>query len=481
VHVSEISDPCSSLFVGGVIKNLTVAVGEVGTPERPYLISSRADMEALSKNVNASHNYTDTCFLLTRDLTGAEDIVTTVIGNTINSQEFESSISDNDFESRYFAGLFAGLFDGGGHEITANIKVSEEENYMGIFGVVKGATIKNLNVSGEISGIYCAGSICGFSIGGTRIISCSNQATVTGRVYSGGICGYIGAMYSISEIIGCHNSGEIVVNGKYGGSASGGIIGCAGGNCEITDCHNEGEIVIKGDRAVYAGGITGDFYLGRSNTGIRRCSNRGETVATGKFQANAGGIVGRLNMGEISNCYNRGKISAKVSSGITLNSYSLSHSFCSGGIVGYSGGGSCGIINCYNTGDIMSSEQTGGICGYLSGVIKNCFAANARASAGHKPERRFQSGPRPGRIMGMFGAEGDEIDRIENSYALSSMTINGRSCDCRSSTSDERHGQAASSSNFKDQSWLESKLGWDFSIWVVSGNDYPVLRSEVAH
>jgi hypothetical protein len=60
-------------------------------------------------NVNSGQSYANTYFLLTRDLTGATDTVTTVIGNS---------------DSRYF---ICGIFDGGGYEIAANISVTENE------------------------------------------------------------------------------------------------------------------------------------------------------------------------------------------------------------------------------------------------------------------------------------------------------------------------------------------------------------------
>jgi hypothetical protein len=58
--------------------------GGNGTEETPYLISSKADMDILALAVSEGKNYPGEYFLLIRDLTGADDIVTTIIGNSLD-------------------------------------------------------------------------------------------------------------------------------------------------------------------------------------------------------------------------------------------------------------------------------------------------------------------------------------------------------------------------------------------------------------
>jgi hypothetical protein len=125
---SSDADTVEELPLSGSVTVTDTYSGGAGTEQNPYLISSRSDMEALSINVTRGHEYEDTCFLLTRDLTGRKDTVTTVIEN------------------------FSGVFDGGGHSIAVNIDV-RGEGYLcgGIFGQIFNATIKNLSVSGRIS------------------------------------------------------------------------------------------------------------------------------------------------------------------------------------------------------------------------------------------------------------------------------------------------------------------------------------------
>jgi hypothetical protein len=438
VHVSEISDPCSGLFVGGVIKNLTVAVGEVGTPERPYLISSRADMEVLAANVDAGHRYKDTCFLLTRDLSEADDLVTTIIGTS---------------EELYFSGTF----DGGGHCIAVDINnTGGKYQFVGIFGHAEEAVINNLSVSGRISspvidgGDLSIGGICGLSDRTITISNCHNQAKlfVMGAVTSVG--GIAGAVES-GTISNCSNQGLIISEGNKM-SFTGGICGLSNGTITISNCHNLGEISLFSFTT--AGGISGIF----SGT-ISNCSNRGEIIFEGN-DAKVGGICGQFR-GIISNCYNAGRIASEVQSSTA----------CIGSITGLVERGGM-ISNGYNTGEISAIAKHRNSCGFIGsiagfnrGIIKNCFAANENML--------IKSTNRYGRIVGFNYSDDGEI---VNCYASSSMLINNKPAG-----SGKVNGTSSSSSNFKDQSWLESKLGWDFSIWVVSDNDYPVLRSESAH
>jgi hypothetical protein len=267
---------------------------------------------------------------------------------------------------------------------------------------------------------------------------------------------------------------------------SGGIVG-ENRSSNMSDCHNSG-FVAAGGTNIFAGGICGIHNQSRgssSRSTITRCSNRGSSTATGKRSAHVGGIVGKIDMCDISDCYNRGEISAKIVGGIIRNQleYWNSKAFCAGGITGLAGD-NCVITNCYNTGDVMSSERAGGISGCLGEMIKSCFAANARIlSAAYVPWRGKYMVHPSGRLVGHF--YGREYPRAENSYALSSMIMDGqpcRFCDPSEYYTAEREGIPAGASDFKSQSWIEKHLSWDFTIWSMgAGTDYPILRSEVAH
>jgi hypothetical protein len=281
--------------------------GGAGTKERPYLISSRSDMEALSINVNNGNRYEDSCFLLTRNLTGAEDVVTTVIGEGENrSTEYK---------------CFHGIFDGGGHSIAVNIDIrGDGEQYGGIFGTTRNATIKNLSVSGRVS----------VTSTGRRIL---NPGYIEAYAYAGGIVGDYQSAVMSEE------------------------------NRKIINCYNSAEIVAESKSETYAGGIAGNFIDDADNgnaadDGIRNCHNSGKVSAIGGSWTYAGGIAGQFLGGKISDCHNSGKVS--IAGG------------CAGGIAGtfaspsrgYDGGY---MIKCTNSGEIFAGGP-GRIIGYTEQI-----------------------------------------------------------------------------------------------------------------
>jgi hypothetical protein len=451
INVSAIDYPFGGLFgstEGAVIKNLNVIGGAVGTAKKPYLISSRADMEVLAAKVDAGHRYKDTCFLLTRDLTGAADTVITIVGTA---------------ESRYFGGLF----DGGGHCIAADINVSGKKYpLVGIFGSVKDATIKNLSVSGRIVSEVSfgnetfVGGICGFSKSGNTVSNCHNSASISARGDKAFVGGIMGG--GDGNIIKCHNSGEIISRVHKDNRSSAVSGGIAGGfyNGDINYCDNSGEIIARGadGNDGSAGGITGSGRYSK----ISCCYNSGKIAAVGKLLSHAGGITGaQFYGGTISNCYSTGEISAKAANTRI------------GGIAGLIDGGV--LSSCYNTGEVITDAKAygliGGIVGGNGGTVKSCFAANANI-LGYTGKIIY------GRIVGTNSF----IDggRTENCYAGAAMKFN-RSYISGVSRYANLNGEDAVSSTLQDQEWIEGRLHWDFSIWLSVDEDYPVLRSEVAH
>jgi hypothetical protein len=298
------------LFAVAGSSNLFAYSGGNGTKLNPYLISSKADMEQLATNVNGGQTYSDAYFLLTRDLTGENDIVTTVAGNYSSS--------------RYFGGVF----DGGGHEIAVNIvqQSGSGAQYAGIFGYTSGATIRNLGVRGSVSS------------------SSSNNYS-----YSGGICGYAGSSTTISN---CYNTGNISASSYYY-SYSGGICGYSSDNT-ISNCYNTGNISSSSPTTTsspaYSGGICG--YSINLTTTISNCYNIGNISASklsSSYSSNSGGICG--SGCTIKNCFS-------ANNQIT-NTYDAARNY-----IGRIGGASGSYENCYAldimsvNGDPISSQST---------------------------------------------------------------------------------------------------------------------------
>ncbi len=196
---------------------------------------------------------------------------------------------------------FQGTFDGAGHTVR-NLTVNRpEEDYVGLFGCVKNAVVKNLGLAG---------------------------GTVAGKQYVGGIAGSVegsgknffkvGAM-DISTIENCYNLASVTATEKMVGGIAGRI-----GYSKIISCHNAGEI----NGVSHVGGIAGIAHI----VSIEKSWNQGRVRGTDKV----GGILGAVSHGftiVITDCYNAGDIEglADIS-----------------GIVGYPLYATANIFNCYN-------------------------------------------------------------------------------------------------------------------------------------
>lgn len=250
---------------------------------------------------------------------------------------------------------FNGIFDGGDFTISGlyiKYVAGDYTGYKGLFREIDTeGEVKNLTVSGSISGYETVGGIAGdnegvisnchnkCTVNGTRsnvggivgqnsggsIENCDNTGAVSGAGILGGI---VGSNVLTSSIENCHNTGTVSGSGSY----IGGIVGDNNGTCSIKNCYNTGTISGK-----YVGGIAGTNYEGNS---IENCYNTGEVSGTGNY---AGGIAGN-NMGSIKSCYNTGTVSG---------------SDRVGGIAGndYYGGT---FENCYNAGTVSGSSKAPG-------------------------------------------------------------------------------------------------------------------------
>lgn len=242
-----------------------------GTAESPYLIEDVDDLKKLAEKVNGGTTYEKTYFKLTANI-DLKNEEWTPIGTKVYVGEFGQP------ESRYFQGTF----DGDGHQI-ANLTITGRNEYVGLFGYVRNATIQNCNVAGEVSGYNFAGGIVGAVDGKTNnILNCSFQGNVTGNMYVGGI---VGQVQNQCEVSSCYAIGTV-----HGGNDKvGGIAG--EGRDAIKNCYVLADVSASGK---FAGGITGDTY----NLAIENCYYSGMVSASGS----AGGIVGNAWGGTIKNC-----------------------------------------------------------------------------------------------------------------------------------------------------------------------------------
>lgn len=239
--------------------------GGSGTQTDPYQIGSGAELAWLADRVNNASSGTKFYVVLTDDID---------LGNqpwTPIGKEFYE---------------FSGVFDGKDH-VVEGLKVSNVAD-AGLFGVAKGAAIKNLVVRGSVTGTdNAAGILAKAKNEACTIENCGNEAAVTvaksGGGYAGGILGSTSANVQIAR---CYNSGIVTSTGNNSYSRAGGIVGYmsgSNGEAKVNTCYNTGNITSDS----YAAGVFAG-YGGPSLT-VSSCYNTGKI--SGKSQTNTGAFT----------------------------------------------------------------------------------------------------------------------------------------------------------------------------------------------
>lgn len=159
---------------------------------------------------------------------------------------------------------FIGEFDGQGHAVKNLYVNNPAANYQGLFGNLKSgdnnavSTIKNLSVTGSVSGKMYVGGLVGYASTYTRVINCMNHASVNAAGnYSGGV---IGVIYGYSSVDHCANFGKISGAGMTGGVV-GGLMGV---DSELHNCFNTGTVT----GTTNVGGVVGTHAANQRITDI---------------------------------------------------------------------------------------------------------------------------------------------------------------------------------------------------------------------
>ena len=250
-------------ITGGVFNNTVSGSGTItggtfntpmtgsGTETDPYQISTADQLKLFRDIVNGAGGQTQN--------RGAYAVLTANID--LNNEPWTPIGNYTEGNQIYYEGTF----DGGGYTISG-LNVTGKFRCASLFGAVKGGTIKNLTVAGNVShnysstGLDChVGGIVGSALDAATIENCSNNCSVTG------------------------GSGDFI----------GGIAGSNINNARIIDCYNVGTIT---GTIIETGGVTG-FNMGT----ISNCYNVGTIKMLHNSNA-VGEIVGN-NVGTVKNCY----------------------------------------------------------------------------------------------------------------------------------------------------------------------------------
>lgn len=254
-----------------------------GTEENPFLVKTEADLNKFAEFVNAGETLAGYYIKLENDI--ALNGAFTQIGSRTK--------------------VFSGVFDGNGKTIS-NMTL-EGDVYLGMFAILKGATVKNLTIEGTVVGTRGVnGLLAGQLQTGTTVENVTVKGSVSG-------------------------------NGSDVGGIAGDTVKTGDGNVVVKNCVNYAEITVTmakpGDVGA-AGGIIGATAAGLE-TLVINCSNYGKVSTTSTF---GGGIIGLLRVVsgnknyKVSGCYNYGDISGAIQVGGIVggsrdrieNSYTLS-------------------------------------------------------------------------------------------------------------------------------------------------------------
>ena len=412
-----------------------------GTQDDPFVIMSIEDLVYFSKEVTTNKNtFSGKYVILGRDLNFNSEL-SYVDVNTTEYDEYlggdgTTGIREQLTNGNGFVAIgkkspwlpFSGIFDGK-NKVISNLYINNSTAAnVGLFGYVNGATIENLEITGQIiSNVASAviGGIMAYS-GNTLITNCANKIDIVDTATTGG---YIGGIVGRGEggniISNCENKGKITTQQ----STVAGIINWYAQS--ITNCHNTATLTSGGG---YCGGIIG--YANYAKFTISNCTNTGLITSTNKAAAGigaylilsgtstiiesclnegaingkngVGGIIGeRIGSGEliVKNCVNAGAIAAtslygggiggNVAGGSIISCYnkaSVNGGGQIGGIIGAGGyRGNVSLTNCWNEGTITGTGNVNNICAYVQeGIltVNNCYNIADKYDYGFITENR---------------------------------------------------------------------------------------------
>ena len=173
--------------------------GGKGTADEPLLISNVNDLETLNEWSNK----------------GITQGVYFKLTNNITEIPFKGMIATT--------GVFEGVFDGNNHCVAVETNYPDL-NYVGFIGFMIGATVKNLQVEGNVTGNLYVGGVVGQAANGCVIENVINYATVNAKMFGGGVVGQLITQQDMPSCIARQIANYGTVNGSY----VGGVIGDMG-------------------------------------------------------------------------------------------------------------------------------------------------------------------------------------------------------------------------------------------------------------
>lgn len=397
---------------------------------------------------------------------------------------------------------FTGSFDGQGNTIS-NPRTTSGSN-LGLFGVLGGASVRNLTVDGaEIEGASnSAGAVAGLNSGGTiSDVTVTNSTVAVDESPAYGVGGVVGAAYNGAEIarvdadassvtvassnVEASRAGGLVGKVGFGGTGSqiadssvavdvagnaaqGGLVGVVdtGGDTTITGCSADGDVT-QNDRTDGAnhGGIVG--LVTGSGTLVIEASQ-----FTGSLELNVGDAGGRIGGGVVGRAEAETEIARSAMRG------SLTAKDSAGGIVGHAEA-SLTITDSFSNGEFEvngtgAPNRAGGLVGALLGSVTlvNAFAAG---SVSADSEDVF------GGVVGLYDPDSVAVggDSVYYEEELAASGAYGPQDDDNRAPKADISGVASlPTSDMQGDAVTETMAELDFGdTWEPRSGDFPTLRA----
>lgn len=235
---------------------------------------------------------------------------------------------------------FKGVFDGNNKRLTGFNISRGSLSYVGFFGYIAGATIKNLTIEGSVTGGSYVGAFVGRGTGNCTMTGLTHIGNITATSYAGHIAGqYSGNLSNASA------NGNITATSKW----VGGIVGYHDGSGKTISSVTVTGDVSAGSSSSYVGGIAGYSFASFS-------------YATVTGNVTGGSITGGI-CGEAYAAISNARIKGVVSGTDYV-----------GGICGKSNN-SKDLSNCYSYCDVTGTgSYVGGVLGQGNGNISQCLS-----------------------------------------------------------------------------------------------------------
>jgi len=366
-------------------------------PKVGITISTAAQLYQFAKDVNSRKKFSKKTVVLTADI---------FLNDTTGWQQWSYTAVDKKQwmpigTTQY---PFSGTFDGRGHVIYGMyINKGNDGLLQGLFGVIHHATIMNLSIAASlIKGNQYLGGVVACAVSSKR------------------------GDYNV--ISNCHYSGKIIGERNYIGGIIGGVASQSDRCTQVTSCSNEGTIegvnYVGGIIGMYNNDVGANVQTGSTSSGryfdletplihqpnskkhkkrasggaIYNCSNRGNVSGW----MSVGGIIGwyeayrwswQLSPDTLANCYNIGSVIANSAAGAIVGQLRRTQAW---DIEDFRR--SFIFSNCYNTGTVISSHSQ--MYAHLLGDATVLFSDSLNSVEGLE-KQRYSVWTREGKERGL--------------------------------------------------------------------------------